>query len=250
MKPAEAALRALVVAHGPIRIAAAGDFHLGDGSERDDFGTPERCRLAEECTWLAPHTHASGAWVILLGDVIDGMRYPFAACVEAHRPELLWLANLAPPGDDFGTVFVVGNHDAEASPATVPDVPFHYCREVVADGWLCFHGDSLDPEPSLWRKVGAWGCRALAWLGKRSPAWEDRVQGWIDRLEARGRHGVPDAYEAQAVAVAKWMGCVGAAQGHTHVAVLHADYVNPGSWLTGDGWLLRFTDGSWHRWRA
>jgi UDP-2,3-diacylglucosamine pyrophosphatase LpxH len=177
------------------------------------------------------------------------MRYDLRRCAEAHRTDLLWLANMAPADDGFGVVYLVGNHDAGAGPQVIPGVPFRYAREIVADGWRCWHGDDLDPDPGLWRKVGVWGCRALAWIGRRSAAWEDRVQGWIDRLEARGRNGLPDAYRAAAVAVAAREQCRGAVLGHTHVAADGPDYRNAGTWAR-DGWLLLMADGTWHRWRC
>jgi len=227
-------------------LVASSDFHLGDGSPRDDVGAAACERLARETVELAPLVALHLAEVALVGDVLDAWRYRLRDCVAAHLHELSLLASLAPRPSRQSVRWILGNHDEAVRLAHLPRRTwFEMTRHAELAGYHVEHGDAYDPAPDLLRRAGIAGCRALAWVGRRiGPGVEDDLSEAAGRLEGAGRWGDGDRYRR----LATQGGRRRAILGHTHRAVVAPGYVNLGTWAK-DGWTLLWDDGVVTRWR-
>lgn len=250
MTPAQAALKALVAAHGPLALAVTSDLHFLAGGTREDWTPAATERFVAGVNALAPHC-LTGATLALDGDIYDGWLADLYACITAHPMELAALDAVAAqaPGR---VVLLVGNHDEGLRPCPLLSA-FRICDELVAAGVHVEHGHRREPNPGWLRRAGMAGCRFLSWVGSRSPRVEDAMRRAYSWVEGRGRHGDADAMRAGVAAAAKAKRCQEAVCGHSHEAaddvIDGVRVLDCGTWAR-DGWLLRFSDGAWVRWRA
>lgn len=198
-------------------IYAASDFHMGDGGPRDDFTQDCTKRLLDQEKALKGNT------VLLLGDIIDGHRYDFAASMQAHAEELQMLGRLH-------AYWIVGNHDEGVwrYEGTIRDIGFRLMSRCLLrvpktmredrDRWLYLcHGHEFDPACSgrfAW--VGRKAAGVANWLGRRWPRLEDRVAGAAGRLQGTGRYAGSPFFDAATGHVEHWHQAHGVVCGHTH----------------------------------
>ena len=218
-----------------MRIFAASDIHMGDGSARDDF-----VALRQQFLASIPDPGPGDA-VVLVGDILDGTRYGLDACFRANTHVLASLGALSP-------WWVVGNHDEQVWKHRVllTEMGFRLVdRMLLAQGdslWYVCHGHEWDPA----NKAGSWTGKAVTGvangIGKLWPKAEDWLARQAQKLDGTGRYdqgsfaATVDSFQRQ------FEGVSGVLAGHTHVKehrtnALGKRYVNTGTWPV-HGWTV------------
>ena len=218
-----------------MRIFAASDIHMGDGSPRDDFA-PRRQDFLASIPEPSP-----GDVTVLVGDILDGTRYGIDRCLSANRALLAVLGGLRP-------WWVVGNHDERVWSLRGHLEPMGFRlvdRMLLAQGnrvWYVCHGHEWDPA----NKKGSWTGKAATgvanFVGKRWPKAEDWLAKQAQKLDGTGRYdqgsfaATVDSFQRQ------FEGVSGVLAGHTHVKehrtnALGKRYVNTGTWPV-HGWTV------------
>lgn len=211
-----------------VDIWTCSDIHMGDGGPRDDFAP----RVADFLGTLPPKGEDDVA--ILVGDVLDGTRYPIGKCFAAHRGVLKVLGELRP-------WWVVGNHDEDAWELreALAAMGFRLVDRMLLNQagrtWYVAHGHEWDPA----NRKGSWTGRTVTsvanGVGRLSPRAEDWLASLAQKLDGTGRYdqgtfaATVDAFQRQ------FAGVDGVLAGHTHVREERTDglgkrYINTGTW--------------------
>lgn len=219
-------------------IWAMSDIHMGDGGKRDDFAPK-----AHEFLMGFPPKE-TGDEVVLVGDILDGTRFPIDRCFAANRGVLKTLGELHP-------WWVVGNHDedvwklkAHLEPMGFRLVDRMLLMAATPDGspftWYICHGHEWDPA----NKKGSWTGKAATsvanGIGKLWPAAEDWLAHKAQKLDSTGRYDQGSFAATADSFLRQFEGVHGVLAGHTHVKEQRTSgngkrYINTGTWPV-HGW--------------
>lgn len=212
-------------------IYAASDFHLGDGSPRDES------KRREDDLIRSVHSIPGNARIVLVGDVVDLWRY--------KHTSLIWRAHL-----EFfnyfssrGAIYVMGNHDMDkALVKGIVSESVFVTKHINLDGMLYTHGNMFDLANGRWWKIGRAVTTAGAALGLLSPSLEDAADRLATRIQGTGRHSARDKFlKTVKDFIEDFYGVAGIVCGHTHDALVSElggkAYVNLGTWAE-NGWSV------------
>ena len=215
-----------------VSLYLASDFHMGDGSARDDFA-PHAARFETSLAAIPKQDI-----IVLVGDVVDFWRYDMPQILQRYRQVLTMLA-------DRQAIWIAGNHDAGVlKPFVQQHLPpgFIFTKRLAIDGWYACHGDEFDLVNSRWSWIGELATVCVTAIGHTSPWLEDWLSEFPHWIKGTGRHAQASKFRKYAHAfvsdfLVNGIDCRGIVCGHTHQVAHEPGYVNTGTWAT-DGWTV------------